>query len=183
MKKIIKHLLSLFRKVRLAFFHNTIGKNVELCKGVYLSHCAIGSYCYLGMHSYFNHVEMGNYCSVSGFVTIGAMEHDYNDVSSSTFLGDGGYADHITHIGNDVWIGAQSVIRQGVSIGDGAVIGANSFVNKNIPPYAIAFGTPVKIYKYRFDEETISRIRESHFWTMSPEKARIVIKELKNYSI
>ena len=160
-------------------YKNRIGQHSEICKKAYLTHCETGNYCYLGMYSYFNHVRMGNYCSISGYVTIGAMEHDYKDLSSSTHLVDGGYSDHITTIGHDVWIGAQTVVRQGVTIGDGAVIGANSFVNKDVPPYAIVFGTPIKVYKYRFDEATINNIRESEFWKYHEAEARSIINRIK----
>lgn len=55
-------------------------------------------------------------------------------------------------IGEDCWIGANSVIVSGVNISNGAIIGANSFVNKDIPAYSIAIGSPAKIIKYRKDE-------------------------------
>lgn len=53
------------------------------------------------------------------------------------------------NIGDDVWIGANCTILGGVNIGNGAVVGAGSLVNKDIPPYAIAVGNPAKIIKYR----------------------------------
>jgi acetyltransferase-like isoleucine patch superfamily enzyme len=43
-----------------------------------------------------------------------------------------------------VYVGPQSVIARGVTIGEHAVIGANSFVNRDVPPYAIAAGTPAR---------------------------------------
>lgn len=52
-------------------------------------------------------------------------------------------------IGNDVWIGAHAVIMPGISIGEGAVIGAGAVVTTNIPPRAIAVGVPAKVVKYR----------------------------------
>ena len=178
MKKIIKSLLNYYRRVILITRHNSIGKGTELCKGVLLINCDIGRYCYLGMYSYFNHVKMGNYCSIAGNVTIGAMEHDYIGVSTSTFLSDNYYDNRITEIGDDVWIGAQCVIRQGVHIGTGAVIGANSFVNKDIPPFAIAFGTPAKVYKMRFDPDKIDKILQSHYWEENPNNARSLIDKI-----
>ena len=179
LKAIIKGAIALLRKPKLRLFGNRVGKRVEICKGAYLTHCLIGNYNYVGMYSYLNHVKIGNYCSISGYVTIGAMEHDYNGVSTSTFLNKNGYNDRQTTIGNDVWIGAQTVVRQGVSIGNGAVIGANTFVNKDIPPYAIAFGSPVKIYKYRFMEKDIRKIIESSFWDLSPKDAQVIINKLE----
>ena len=52
-------------------------------------------------------------------------------------------------IGNDVWIAARCVILKGAKINDGAVIGAQSLVNCEIPANAIAVGTPVKVIGYR----------------------------------
>lgn len=52
-------------------------------------------------------------------------------------------------IGNDVWIGAHSIILQGVIIGDGAIIGAGAVVNRNIPENAIAVGVPARVIKFR----------------------------------
>lgn len=175
-KTFIKSIYQRLRRPALKWFYkNKIGKGVEVCKLAYLTHSIIGDYCYLGMCSYFNHVQMGRYCSISGYVTIGAMEHDYHGLSSSTHLNDGGYKDRITRIGDDVWIGAQCVIRQGVTIGNGAVVGANSFVNKDVPPYAIVFGTPAKVYKYRFEPETIKEIEDSRILHLDPAEARKIM--------
>jgi virginiamycin A acetyltransferase len=55
-------------------------------------------------------------------------------------------------IGNDVWIGYHATIMQGVTIGDGAIVGARAVVTKDVPPYAIVGGVPARILKYRFDE-------------------------------
>lgn len=53
------------------------------------------------------------------------------------------------HIGNDVWIGANSTITCGVTIGEGCIIGANSMVNKDVAPYSIIGGVPAKLIKSR----------------------------------
>ena len=52
-------------------------------------------------------------------------------------------------IGQDCWIGSGAKILAGVTIGNGAVIGANSVVTKDIPPFAIAVGSPARVIKYR----------------------------------
>lgn len=67
-------------------------------------------------------------------------------------------------IGNDVWIGDGVFIRRGVTIGDGAVIAARSFVNKDVPPYTIVGGTPAKIIKERFAADQIERIMRLRWW-------------------
>ena len=58
----------------------------------------------------------------------------------------------------------RSVIMPGVKIGEGAVIGVNSVVTKNVPPYAVVGGNPAKIIKYRFDEETIAELLALHIY-------------------
>ena len=63
-----------------------------------------------------------------------------------------------------MWIGQYSTILSGVNIGDGAIIGANSLVTKDVPPYAVVGGNPAKLIKYRFDEETIEKLLELKWW-------------------
>ena len=73
-------------------------------------------------------------------------------------------------IGNDVWIGYEAVIMAGVHIGDGAIIGANSVVAKDIEPYSIAVGNPCRVVKKRFDDETIEKLLELKWWDWDEEK-------------
>ena len=74
------------------------------------------------------------------------------------------------HIGNDVWIGMNSTIMSGVTIGDGAVLAANSHVFKNVPPYAIVGGNPARIIAMRFDDETIDGLLRLKWWDWSDQK-------------
>lgn len=67
-------------------------------------------------------------------------------------------------IGNDVWVGANSVIMSGVKIGDGVVIGASSIVTKDVPPYSIFAGNPAKLIRMRFDPKTIKSLLEIKWW-------------------
>lgn len=81
-------------------------------------------------------------------------------------------------IKNDVWIGVNAVIRRGVTVGNGAVVGANSFVNKDVPDFAVVGGCPARIIKFRFDEETQTRIIASAYWDYAPEDAKKIIDTL-----
>ena len=74
----------------------------------------------------------------------------------------------MTEIGSDVWIGTKSVIRGGVKVGHGAVIGASSVVTKDVRPYAIVAGSPAKEIRLRFDETTITRLLNSKWWQLDP---------------
>jgi virginiamycin A acetyltransferase len=67
-------------------------------------------------------------------------------------------------IGNDVFIGANVTILDGIEIGDGAVIGAGSVVSKNIPPYSIAVGSPIRIIKKRFEDKIINELLNIKWW-------------------
>ena len=50
-------------------------------------------------------------------------------------------------IGKDVWIGDKATILPGVTIGEGAVIAANSVVTKDVPAYSVVAGNPAKVIK------------------------------------
>lgn len=73
-------------------------------------------------------------------------------------------------IGNDVWIGYDSLIRGGVKIGDGAIVATRSVVVKDVPPYAIVGGNPARIIKMRFDDPTIARLLAIAWWDWDIEK-------------
>jgi len=72
-------------------------------------------------------------------------------------------------IGNDVWIGYEAVVLQGVTIGDGAIIGARALVTKDVPPYAIVGGVPARKIRMRFPPETVSALLELKWWDLPYE--------------
>lgn len=74
-----------------------------------------------------------------------------------------------TVIGNDVWIGQNTTILPGVHIGDGAIIGANSVVGKDIDPYTVVVGNPAKPVRKRFDDELISLLLKWKWWDKAVE--------------
>jgi len=67
-------------------------------------------------------------------------------------------------IGNDVWIGLDAILMPGVTIGDGAIIGAKSVVTHDVEPYTIVAGNPARMVKKRFDDETIKRLLKIQWW-------------------
>ena len=92
------------------------------------------------------HIHVGKYCSIGNLVTIGAQAHYLDRFATFPFQTKPPKA---TKIGNDVWIGCNSVILAGLTVGDGAVIGAGSVVTKDVPDYAIVVGNPARILRYR----------------------------------
>lgn len=75
-----------------------------------------------------------------------------------------------TVIGNDVWIGMEAVVMPGVTIGDGAIIGARSVVAKDVAPYTVVAGNPAQPIKRRFEEDTINSLLEIRWWDWPVEK-------------
>lgn len=69
-----------------------------------------------------------------------------------------------TTIGNDVWIGTNSYIRDGVTIGDGVIVAAHSVVTRDVPPYPIVGGSPARIIRYRFSDALIERFQAVGWW-------------------
>lgn len=78
-------------------------------------------------------------------------------------------------IGNDVWIGYDAVIMAGVTIGDGAIIGARAVVTKDVAPYSIVGGVPAREIRKRFAPEVIARLRELQWWNWPEERIRKAI--------
>src|SRR5208283_4380849 len=72
------------------------------------------------------------------------------------------------HVGNDVWLGANSVIFPNINVGNGSVVGAGAVVKHDVPEYAIVAGVPARILKYRFDTETIRKLKQIEWWRISP---------------
>ena len=82
-------------------------------------------------------------------------------------------------IGNDVWIGYEAVILAGVTIGDGAIIGARAVVTKDVPPYTIVGGVPAKPIRKRFSDDTINALLSMRWWDLPPEKILPIITDIQ----
>jgi virginiamycin A acetyltransferase len=125
-----------------------------------------------------NPVSIGKYCSLAPGVILWEPLHDMTRLSSyfvaASLFGESSERDTISKgpvtIGNDVWIGAQAIVVSGVSIGDGAVVGAGSVVTHDVPAYAIVVGVPARILKYRFDEPLRERLLTLRWWDWPEDK-------------
>lgn len=80
-------------------------------------------------------------------------------------------------IGNDVWIGANVTLLEGVNIGDGSIIAAGAVVTKDVPPYAIVGGVPAKVLDFRFSDDKIQWLMQKKWW----DKPEGWIKEKADY--
>lgn len=82
-------------------------------------------------------------------------------------------------IGNDVWIGYKAIIMAGVTIGDGAIIGARALVTKAVPPYTIVGGVPAKPIRKRFSDDVVAELLSISWWDLPPEILLPKIKEIQ----
>lgn len=82
-------------------------------------------------------------------------------------------------IGNDVWIGYEAVVMAGVTIGDGAIIGARAVVTKDVPPYTIVGGVPARKIRRRFSDDVIARLLELKWWDWPAEQIQRNIKNIQ----
>ncbi|MAS05869.1 MAG: acetyltransferase [Ahrensia sp.] len=81
----------------------------------------------------------------------------------------GAYVDEVaghgdTVVGNDVWLGYGATVLPGVTIGDGAIIGAQAVVSRDVPPFAVVAGNPADIRRMRFDAGTVEALLEIAWW-------------------
>lgn len=132
------------------------------------------------LYASINNIQIGAFCSIARGVAFQEFTH-YSDRLTTHLINKhifkNGKSDIYSKgdiiVGNDVWIGAHSVVLSGVTIGNGAIIASNSVVNKDVPPYAVVAGSPAKIIKYRFNEEIICKLEELKWWEWSIEKIKM----------
>lgn len=166
--------------------YGKLGKYNRFAQGaIVYENAQIGNNNYIAPHAVINNCRIGNYCSIGPGCMLGLGEHDLNAISTCPKVGNGDGdmtlfgKDGATRIENDVWIGANAVVKQGVCVATGAVIGAGAVVTKDVPPYAIVVGAPAKILRYRFSEEQIAEIQASQWWNEDKENAKRKVKELE----
>lgn len=128
-------------------------------------------------------LKIGAYCSIAGkvqiflsgnhrtdWVTTFPLNRRFPNWKNAKSIQNETISKGTVKIGNDVWLGYSSIILSGITIGDGAVIAAGSVVTKDVPPYAIVGGNPAKLLKYRFDENTISKLLKIQWWSWEAKK-------------
>ena len=157
----------------------SVGARTEIARRCVISNATIGEVCLIGKSTVINNFEIGSYCAISWNITIGGGQHPTSSLMmvNRKFLFDGDDSinglDPILHthgtIGSDVWIGAGASIMTGVHIGDGAVIGANAVVTKDIAPYTIVAGVPAKEIRKQFSENVIQELLDIRWWEFSKE--------------
>lgn len=130
-----------------------------------------------------SNLEIGSFCSIAENVNIFlGGNHRLDWISTYPLMEFSDYFEKASKIeghpstkgnviiGNDVWLGYGCTILSGVRIGDGAVIGANTVVSKDVEPYQVVVGNPGRVVRSRFDESEIDFLLSLKWWDWPQEK-------------
>lgn len=153
----------------------------------FLHDMRVGEYSYIAKNCAVTNCTIGKFCSIGPNFCCGMGIHPTNGISTSPMFYSASKVNGVslvttpkveeskhTIIGNDVFIGLNVTVLDGVTIGDGAVIGAGAVVSKDIPPYAIAVGSPIRIIRYRMTEEQIAAMQRIQWWNWDEERLQDV---------
>jgi len=165
-------------------FPNEISLDIVIEPPVKLGNVFVGTSVKIRKHTYMNsgmlwsNIDIGRYCSIGYNVIIAPIEHPLHYLSmwDNFYKNTDYYREQMkgkrTIIGNDVWIGANSVIKRGVRIEDGAVIGAGAIVVDNIPAFSVVGGAPARIIRYRFGNDVIQKLLRLKWWEIDEDFLR-----------
>lgn len=176
------YLARILRRLHIpSFNHCEIDRTAKVASGAALTKVKMGRYSYVGSYTHITDTEIGSFCSIGGNCGIGGGMHPLDHASTSPVFLQGrnilgkNFANiqyqpsEKVIIGNDVWIGECAYIMPGITIGDGAVIGAHAVVTRDVEPYTVVAGVPAREIRKRFDEETIKELTALKWWDWSDE--------------
>jgi acetyltransferase-like isoleucine patch superfamily enzyme len=153
----------------------------------------LGNFTYVGGNTSIKNAKVGHFCSIASDCKIGLGIHPTDFVSThpAFYAPKKEWSIHPNEIvsveeyqeiiiGNDVWIGTNAIIVDGVAIGNGAIVAANAVVTKDVPPYAIVGGVPAKIIKFRFQVHEINQLESIKWWDWEIDMIKKNISKFKS---
>ncbi len=166
---------------------SAVDDRARLFPPYFLHKSSVGRYSYLSKNASVSCTEIGSFCSIGPNFISGWGIHPLNGLSTSPMFysteKQNGFSlaaenkieeRKMIRIGNDVFIGMNVMVLDGVTIGNGAVIGAGTVVSKDVAPYTIVAGNPMRVLRKRFDDETIRHLSAIEWWNWSDERLKEV---------
>ena len=175
-----------------------LGRYTAIGERVVLREVTVGDFSYFERNAEAIYTEIGKFCSVAANTRINALEHPIERITQHKvsyrpneyfrWLGvDAGFRarrqGRRVRIGHDVWIGQGAVVLPGISIGNGAVIGANAVVTSDVDSYEIMAGAPARRLRQRFAPEVSERIEALAWWDWPVQKLADAIPDMQALSI
>lgn len=170
------------------------GRYIEVANFANISDSSMDDYSYVSEYTQIANTQIGKFANIASNVRINPGFHPYEmpcqhhllyrremygfGVDDEAFFNYRKIQKVI--IGHDVWIGHGAVIMPGIKIGNGAIIGSNTVVTKDVPPFAIVAGVSAKILKYRFPSEIIESIEKIAWWNWSHDEIKDRLGDLKD---
>lgn len=163
-----------------------------------ISETTMGDYSYTGVDCEIWCTDIGKFSNIASHVRINATKHPMWRATLHHFTYRAGdywpdaaneseffewRREHKVHIGNDTWLGHGCIILPGVTVGDGAVIGAGAVVSKDVAPYQIVGGVPAKLIRERFDAETAQRLDKLAWWDWEHDQLRNALDDFRSLDI
>ena len=135
----------------------------------------VGERCYL-----YPKLQIGRYSMLGPEVCVVGADHAFRKPGTPIcFSGREELPDTI--IGEDVWVGCRAIIMTGVTVGDGAIIGAGSVVTKNVAPFDIVAGNPARVISKRFEgqkvEKHLDEISKGRFKKTTVQRLKVQAKK------
>ncbi len=160
--------------------YSKLGRFNTFYKNVLVLNTEIADYVYVADSTVISNTVIGKFCSIGPGCRIGLGKHPVHLISTFpaffsvdkqcqfSFVDENSFNEfERIEIGNDVWLGANVVVADGINIGNGAIVAAGAVVVKDVPPYAIVGGVPARIIRYRFSIGEIEVLQKVQWWNKS----------------
>jgi len=174
-----------------------LGRYTAIAERVILREVTVGDFSYFERNAEGIYATIGKFCSIASNTRINALEHPLERITTHKvsyrpneyfrYRGvDAGFLERrrgkAVTIGHDVWIGHGAVVLPGMSIGDGAAVGANAVVTRDVPPYTIVAGAPARTIRKRFSPEVVEQLQALQWWDWPLDKLFEAVPDMQTLS-